>query len=119
VINKKAKSDALRSGPYAEPALIPTMSWLDDEPPHAPLVNAQRGENGAVSVSLRPGGGDRYAVYAVYARYGPKWHFTTVPAGTPSITFNPDPTAGNVAAIVISAVDRCGNESQRVNPLAR
>jgi uncharacterized lipoprotein YddW (UPF0748 family) len=119
VVRKPAKADALRKGPYAEPALVPPMIWLDDEAPKAPIVNAQRSENGSAVVSLRPAAGERAAVFAIYARYGPKWHFTTVPAGTPSVTFNPDPTAGPVGAIVISAVDRCGNESPRVNALAR
>jgi hypothetical protein len=119
VIRKKEKSEALLGGPYAEAALIPAMSWLDDETPKPPFVNPQRGGNGAVTVTLRPPAGERIAVYAVYARYGPKWHFTVIPAGSPSITFNPDPAAGPVAAVFISAVDRCGNESSRVNALAR
>src|SRR5438128_1338328 len=50
VLRKKEKSDALRTGPYAEPALVPNMIWLDDEAPAAPLIRAQRGENGAVNV---------------------------------------------------------------------
>ena len=111
---KPEKYDALRAGPYAEPALVPTMPWLDDQSPPPPSVKAQRADNGTLTLALHPAAGERIAVYAVYARYGPRWHFTVVPAGSPSIAFNPDPTAGNIAAVVVSAIDRCGNESSRV-----
>ena len=119
VVRKAEKADALKKGPYAEPALVPAMNWLDDEAPKSPIVNAQRGANGVVTIGLRPPAGERPAVYAVYARYGPKWHFTVVPVSAPSVTLNPDPTAGPVADVTISSVDRCGNESPRIDALAR
>ena len=79
-----------------------------------PFGVSVRADNGTLTLALHPAAGERIAVYAVYARYGPRWHFTVVPAGSPSIAFNSDPTAGNIAAVVVSAVDRCGNESPRV-----
>ena len=85
------------------------MPWLDNRPPPAPTASGQRAANGAVTVALRPSAGERIAVYAVYARYGPSWRFTVVPAGSPSVSFNPDPAAGPPSAVVVSAVDRCGS----------
>ena len=62
-----------------------------------------------------PGSGETPLVFAVWARYGQQWRFLTVPAGTPSLTLNPDPSAGPTTHVVIAAVDRCGNESEHVN----
>jgi hypothetical protein len=47
-------------------------------------------------------------------RYANNWFFTSVPGGAPSLTLNPDAAGDSPSSIVVTAVDRCGNESQRV-----
>ena len=47
-------------------------------------------------------------------RYGHTWQFTTVPGGSPGLTLNPDASGTAPDAVVVTAVDRCGNESPRV-----
>ena len=114
VLRRAELYTALQRGPYAQRALVPPMTWLDSHPPPPPVASVSRGENGSAVVSLRPGQGEATWLYAVYARYGEDWQFTTVPGGSPSLTLNPSATGVPPGAIVVSAVDRCGNESQRV-----
>ncbi|MEO6434921.1 MAG: family 10 glycosylhydrolase [Tepidisphaeraceae bacterium] len=109
-------TDALLTGPYREAALIPAMPWLDNTPPPAPRVTAQRMQREALNVALQAGAGEPTARYAVWARYGERWRFVVVPGGAPSLTLNPDASGQPATAVVVTAVDRCGNESERVAP---
>ena len=113
--HKDKFGDALASGPFRTNALVPPMPWRDNKPPPAPRASAQRNGGSAVTVNLTRAPGEPPMVYAVWARYGQQWRFLTVPAGSPSLTLNVDPAAGPATAVVITAVDRCGNESERVN----
>ena len=93
------------------------MPWLDKNPPPAPKASAQRrADNNVVILTFdnARSGGEPAFLYDVHVKYGPRWRFTTVPAGAPSLTLNPDPAAGPASEIVLTAVDRCGNESDRV-----
>ncbi len=114
ILNRQELYAAVQHGPYLQRALVPAMTWLDNKPPSTPTISVKRESNGAASISLRAGAGEATWLYAVYARYGTNWQFTTVPGGAPSVTLNPD--AGGVAptSVYVSAVDRCGNESPRV-----
>src|SRR5206468_7017787 len=69
--------DLLQRGPYAQAALVPACPWLDNTPPPAPTAGAAKAANGAVTLTLRPGAGEPTAHYAVWARYGDRWLFTT------------------------------------------
>jgi hypothetical protein len=105
---------ALIDGPYAQKALVPASPWLDHAAPPAPVVTANRNAAKAAVVTLKPGAGEATWLYAIYIRYGTSWRFTTLPGGSPGITLNVDPAAGAATAVVVSAVDRTGNESPRV-----
>jgi uncharacterized lipoprotein YddW (UPF0748 family) len=113
----QAQYAALQRGPYAEKALVPPFPWLDRTPPPAPVASLRKDSPQAVTVTLRPGTGEATFVYSVFVRYGNAWRHTVVPGGAPSITLNADATGSLPSAIVIAAVDRCGNESPRV-PIA-
>ena len=112
---KPEVADALAKGPFRNSALVPPMPWLDSKPPPAPKATGQRGAGDAVNVTLKPGVGETPLVVAVWARYGERWRFLTVPAGTPSLTLNPDPSAGPDTRVVIAAVDRCCNQIEHVD----
>jgi uncharacterized lipoprotein YddW (UPF0748 family) len=112
---KSGLTEALTNGPFRTSALVPPMPWLDSKSPPAPKARGQRDSNRAVTVTLKPGSGETPLVFAVWARYGDQWRFLTVPAGTPTLTLNPDPTAGPASRVVIKSVDRCGNESEPVD----
>ena len=60
------------------------------------------------------GNAARATQLAIWARYGEEWRFNVVPAGRSEVVLTDD---NGVAArsVVVSAVDRLGNESPRVS----
>ena len=107
--------DALRAGPFAQGALVPASPWLDDAPPAAPVVKAWKERGGVVTLALAPGVGEPPAVYGIWARRGRRWSFSTLPAGAPSVRLVPGAGGtGAITGVVVTAVDRTGNESTRV-----
>jgi hypothetical protein len=109
--NRKGISDQLRTISYATPALAPATPWLGKAVPEAPSVAATR-KSGAVRLKLA--GGKATTVYAVWSRFGGQWRFSVVPAGRSEWDVADDPTLGAADLVVVSAVDRLGNESARV-----
>jgi uncharacterized lipoprotein YddW (UPF0748 family) len=94
---------------YPSAALIPATPWLGSEAPAAPALALKSG-SGGLTVTLAP---VKNAVqYAVWARYGDEWHFTVASGASKEIILaNVDGKAAH--AVVVSAVDRLGNESPR------
>lgn len=109
--NNAGFSDGLKAGPYKTPAVVPTSPWLDREPPARPLVTF--GSDGRrFSVRVRPGPSERPFLWAVWTRRGAEWTFAVYPAATERVDIgNAETVADEVA---VSAVDRLGNESERV-----
>ena len=97
--------EALVSGPYARPALIPRSPWLDDTPPAAPTVTVQRGD-GRCEVKWQPQGDEPAFVFVVYAKLGSTWTERIVSGDKRSAVVK-----GPVSAVAVTAVDRCRNES--------
>ncbi|MFA6443355.1 MAG: family 10 glycosylhydrolase, partial [Sterolibacterium sp.] len=124
--NRKGIADLLKSGPYADAALVPATPWLDANGPAAPRVDVQKvpETDQAVRLNLRPGSGSPPANYAIWTRYGKAWRFSVRPASQPEFDFDEGGAMGELNAVVVSAVDRLGNESPRVsitlkNPIPR
>ena len=109
--NRAGLADRLKANSYQSAALIPASPWLGDDAPAAPTVALKRG-TGGLTVSL---GTPKNAVqYAIWARYGEEWRFTVAPAARGEVVLADD--AGVPArAVVVTAVDRLGNESQRAS----
>ena len=110
--NRKGIGEQLKAGVYQSAALIPATPWLGTEAPGTPLVAMRRAGDG-VNVKLTAGGGKPTAQYAVWARYGDEWRFLVV-SGTQAELNLMDDAIGRVNAVVVSAVDRLGNESPRI-----
>ncbi len=107
--DRRGISTALQSGAYASAALVPATPWLGASPPSAPQL--ERGADGRIAI--RPSRGAAATNFAVWRRQGGAWEFSVQPAGKTAV----DATGAEV--IVVSAVDRLGNESRRVTlPLA-
>jgi hypothetical protein len=115
--NRKGVADMLQTSVYQSPALVPATPWLGATPPPAPIVQSQR-DGKVLYLKMLPG--DKpVAAYAVWAHYGGAWRFTVVPGMRSGWPLPDDVTAGPVDGVVVSAVDRLGNESRRVTlPLA-
>lgn len=116
--NRKGVADLLRAYSYQTQALVPATPWLSSQAPASPLVALRRLGNG-LALQIAPGAGAILPVteYALWARYGDQWRFTVIPAqGLRSDWPLPDDARlGPASEVVVSAVDRLGNESARVS----
>jgi hypothetical protein len=53
-------------------------------------------------------------LYAIWTRYGNEWRFAVAPAARTEWMVADDAQLGEASAVFVSAVDRLGNESERV-----
>ncbi len=109
--NRQGIADQLKAGDYAAPALVPASPWLGSDTPGTPGVSARREAHG-VRLGLAAGKANTH--YAVWSRHGRTWRFAVVPAAHLEYLVPNDPALGAASAVVVSAVDRLGNESERV-----
>jgi hypothetical protein len=109
--NRQGIDDQLRATLYAGPALVPATPWLGSGAPGAPKVSAAY-KGGAVNLKLAAGKAD--ALYAIWSRYGREWRFAVAPASSGQWSVPDDAKLGAADAVVVSAVDRLGNEGERV-----
>ena len=109
--NRQKIADQLKGGHYAMPALVPATPWLGNDTPGTPGVSAKREARG---VRLGLAAGKANAHYAVWSRHGNEWRFNVVPASRVDFLVPDDPKLGSASTVVVSAVDRLGNESERV-----
>ncbi len=133
--NRKGINDALKLKLYQTPALVPASPWLDAVAPPAPAVRTttRSASAKAAAIEVQPAKGetaDKFAVWVAYAPAigtgaagvgaPPKWTFqivaNTAQAGATSVLFpRLDEDNAGIIAVVVSAVDRAGNESARVH----
>lgn len=112
--NRKGIADQLRTQTYQTAALAPASPWLGSALPLAPGVAVRREGNG-VGLRLSAGAGKPVAHYAIWSRYGSEWRFAVAPASRPVLLLPDDAAAGAAQAVVVSAIDRLGNESERIS----
>ncbi|HEX8522631.1 MAG TPA: family 10 glycosylhydrolase [Tepidisphaeraceae bacterium] len=106
--------DALVAGPYAEQSLVPASTWLDNVPPGKPEVSAVRNADGSATVRIGAAPGESPWLWAVKARYGTKWKFFVGSAGSNEVALPADAKTGVINSVIVTAVDRSSNESERV-----
>ncbi len=109
--NRQGIADKLKVGHYASPALIPATPWLGTDTPGTPAVTLRR-ESGGARLKLAPGAANAY--YAIWSRHGSEWRFAVAPAARVDWLVADDARLGSASLVVVSAVDRLGNESSRV-----
>ena len=118
--NRKHIGDDLKAQLYATPALVPASPWLENAAPSAPQVTLEQNKNVRVKISPRA---DKSAAYfTIWAKYGvgkaAQWQFSVLPSALKNASLETDlpsaTAAGVLTAVVVSAVDRVGNESPRV-----
>jgi len=129
--NRGGIADALVTGPYGEPALVPPSPWLDDKAPDAPRVHvAVDGDD--LIVSWEPRGKEEVFRWVVYVKQGKNWRYEILnrrdrsfPVRLPGMApctggeidlmwcDVPEENPGTITHVAVSAVDRTGNESVR------
>jgi hypothetical protein len=99
----------LKRDVYQTDALVPASPWLDNVPPPKPTVAIDRRDG--VVLTLAPGRGEKTWQWAIWRRLSDgAWSFQTAPGDWRALALDPSTTE-----VVVTAVDRCGNESARVS----
>ena len=113
--NRDSIVERLLAGPYAGPALVPSSPWLDSIPPRPPRA-ALRNDSAtrAVTLDFLPGSQESVWRWVVRYRVGPDWSTLLLPGIQRSHMFAPSTATTPPDEIVISAIDRVGNESTPV-----
>ncbi|SFB70322.1 glycoside hydrolase family 10 protein [Massilia yuzhufengensis] len=109
--NRKGISDQLRATTYPGQALVPATTWLSVARPARPQVSAAPGKDG---VALKLKADKATAVYAIWSRHGSEWRFAVAPGTRSDWTIPDDAKLGAANLVVVSAVDRLGNEGARI-----
>jgi len=94
--------NALQSGPFSEPALIPASPWLATEPAPKPSVTVMRGNPTYVNWSPAPG--ETPSLWVLQFRIDDRWTTEILPGDTRLVTLSSD----DVDVVAVSAVDRAG-----------
>jgi len=92
---------------YPEPVLTPTYPWLDGAPPPAPVVQLDTLRQAPATVKWSPGEGEPAHLWLVQARISGVWRATVLPGSVRRHTLS----TRRPEAVVVRAVDRCGNLS--------
>jgi uncharacterized lipoprotein YddW (UPF0748 family) len=111
--NRQGITDQLKAVHYGQPALVPATPWLASEAPALPGAVARR-EGSTVTVKLTPG--KNTSQFAIWSLHGGAWRFAVAQADKKEWTIA-DEGKGAASAVFVSAVDRLGNESARVDAL--
>lgn len=105
-------ADALRTGPYRDPALVPASPWLAagaPAPPAAALFAVPESEN--VRVTLNAEGGTDPRWWLVRARYGGAWYLRLAPGARRALLLPGRQAEGVLEIVTVAAVDGAGQVS--------
>jgi uncharacterized lipoprotein YddW (UPF0748 family) len=103
--NREGLADELKAGLYSQPAVVPASPWLDATPPRPPISRVTREKaTRVVRLSSRPG--EPVWLFAIRLRQKRAWELLVHPGPQSQVQFPED-----CDEIVVSAIDRCGNES--------
>jgi hypothetical protein len=111
--DKDSIDERLLAGPYAGPALVPSSPWLDSIPPRTPSAYLEKDPaTRAVTLTLVSSGTEKVWLWVVRYRYGPDWSTIILPGAQVAHMFEGGSKSNPPEAVVVSAVDRTGNESR-------
>jgi uncharacterized lipoprotein YddW (UPF0748 family) len=110
--NRERIADLLTEGPYAEPAVPPASPWLDNDPPGRPKIELKRNkDHGGLDLAWKVEG-EKPWLWVVRSRSEGKWAVEVLPGALTSRTIALGAVTAAPEVVVISAVDRCGNEGK-------
>lgn len=109
--NEGKLAETLQRGLYAEAALVPASSWLDDRPPGAPILTTSVDqETSQLHLAWQAAEGELPRLYVVQMRALGQWRTVVLPAAR--TTYNIPLRDGRLPldAAAVSAVDAVGNQ---------
>ncbi len=109
-------ADTLLKGVYKKQALVPPSPWLDNKAPAAPVVTLAVQKDKELIKWTHPDGYDVFN-WVVYYQYGNTWNYQVLNRNERSIELYRTTGTGislqNLKKIIVTAVDRLGNESEK------
>lgn len=109
-------ADTLLKSVYKKQALVPPSPWLDNQPPAKPVVTTSLQNETWKITWTHPEEKDVFH-WVVYYQYGTTWNYQVLNRNDRWLTLNRIKESGTtrqtLKAIIVSAVDRTGNESDR------
>lgn len=117
--NRQGLTDTLKTETYDMAALVPASPWLEGGAPAAPTVHLSARPGGRLELTLGTPNGSKPALrWAVWQRYGIQWFFRVVHQHTFTLAaFQAGAANAPLNGLVVSALDRVGNESPRIGIL--
>ena len=113
--NRDSIGTQLGRDAYAESALVPPTRWLDSVPPRKPVIAAHVDTaTGGMGLRMRPGGKEAIWRWVVHVRVSDTWTSHVLPGWQRAHALTVDGGAPWPDEVLVSAVDRLGNESRVV-----
>jgi uncharacterized lipoprotein YddW (UPF0748 family) len=117
--NRRGIADRLKAADYAGDALVPATPWLTPPGGVTPLppglaVQVSAAGNPGLKLSM-PAGAQPPRQFAIWLRYGRRWQFQAVPGAQLGLEVAARSGGDDLDDIVVSAIDRLGNESTRLH----
>ena len=109
-------ADTLLKSVYTKQALVPASSWLSNKIPSVPVVTTTS-QNDSLKISWTDAGEKDVFHWVVYYQYGNKWDYKILNRNDRAILLSK--TSGAITSsqplkkIIVTAVDRTGNESEK------
>jgi len=111
---------SLKNSVYREQALIPASRWLDSKAPETPGHLSIHKTKNKLNLAWKNSNKEDVFLNVVYYRYEDLWKYQILPATENSLILNTtfeqivrqDTLLMDINKIAISAVDKCGNESE-------
>jgi len=106
----------LKAGPYSIPALVPASPWLDNIAPASPQVAMNKSKD---KLNVQWSSKDKDASsWILYAQYDNRWEYTIMGkhqlnASLQLLTADLSGKSSSLKNIMVTAVDRTGNESEQ------
>ena len=109
-------ADTLLKSVYKKQALVPSSPWMDSKAPVAPAVTTES-QNEFLKISwTHPDEKDVFR-WVVYYQYGDRWAYRILDRNQRWIALGPTTGSGSatqkLTKIIVTAVDRTGNESEK------
>ena len=113
--NRKELSQRLKTESYQTAALVPDSAWLARKKLAAPEISIPDIQKDQRFVELKNVAPENSRLLAIWKRYGQQWVFSVQPISQSKISLADDVHLGSLKQVVISIIDRTGQESARTS----
>ncbi|MFZ6750188.1 glycoside hydrolase family 10 protein [Undibacterium sp. Ren11W] len=110
--NRKNIRQALSAEKYQSQALVPASPWLTHEAMAAPVLVADLTQK---SLSVEPAATTAFSMLAIWKRYESGWVFSSQSISIPSISLADDSRHGALKEVLVTRINRVGQETARTS----